>query len=201
MGLRTQAVRQARACITSLTRNWPVNKNYFHGGLLFVRFLIFASLSSEEAAQTGTGLAGLLSPGTQRIINAGGFDRHVCKQGDPVQLKRFFWFLISILVGAGLGIFYGWVINPIQYVDTAPPSLRSDYKADYVLMVAESYHRQQDLAQAVQQLTFLGDDPPLRLVQQAIIVSQELGYSVEDVQQLATLSEALQATGQSGGQP
>ncbi len=39
MGLRTQAVRQARACITSLTRNWPVNKNYFHGGFYLYGFL------------------------------------------------------------------------------------------------------------------------------------------------------------------
>lgn len=151
--------------------------------------------------QNDNGPVGLLSPGTQRIINAGGFDRHVCRQGDPVQFKRFFWFLISILVGAGVGIFYGWVVNPIQYVDTAPPSLRADYKADYVLMVAESYRREQDLAQAIQQLAFLGDDPPLRLVQQAIITSQDLGYSVDDVQQLAALSEALQGMGQSGGQP
>jgi hypothetical protein len=118
-----------------------------------------------------------------------------------VRYKRFFWFLFSILLGAVVGVLYGWVVNPIQYVDTAPPSLRSDYKADYVLMVAEVYQREQNLAQAVQRLAFLGDEPPLRLVQQAIITSQELGYSVEDIQRLADMSQALQQAGQGGGQP
>ncbi len=42
--------------------------------------------------------------------------------------KRYLWFMVSILVGLALGVIYGWVINPVQYVDTPPSNLRADYK-------------------------------------------------------------------------
>ena len=48
--------------------------------------------------------------------------------------SRWILFIFAILVGAGLGLLYGWVINPVDYVDTTPDTLRIDYKTDYVLM-------------------------------------------------------------------
>ena len=52
---------------------------------------------------------------------------------------RWLAFLVAIGIGLGLGLYYGWVVSPVAYVDTAPNTLRPDYKADYVLMVAEAY--------------------------------------------------------------
>ena len=46
--------------------------------------------------------------------------------------------LLVLLLGIALGLLVGWVLVPIQYVDTTPDTLRGDYRADYVLMVAES---------------------------------------------------------------
>ena len=37
-------------------------------------------------------------------------------------------------------MFYGWVVNPVEYIDIAPESPRVDYKTDYVLMTAEAYN-------------------------------------------------------------
>ncbi len=54
-------------------------------------------------------------------------------------MSRWTKFLIAVILGAAAGLFYGWVVNPVEYVDIAPESLRVDYKTDYVLMVAESY--------------------------------------------------------------
>jgi hypothetical protein len=53
---------------------------------------------------------------------------------DNTLMIRWLTFLLAIAIGAAAGLYYGWVINPIRYIDAAPDSLRSDYKADYVLM-------------------------------------------------------------------
>lgn len=76
-----------------------------------------------------------------------------------------------IAIGIGLGLIYGWIIEPVKYVDTAPDSLRLDYKTDYVLMVAEAYQVEHDLNLAVQRLTLLGGDP-LDTVSTAIAFAQ-----------------------------
>jgi|YNPBryantNP2012_1023418.scaffolds.fasta_scaffold10966_4 hypothetical protein len=108
--------------------------------------------------------------------------------------KRFLFFTIAILLGAVLGMLYGWLINPVRYVDTAPDMLRADYKADYVLMVAEVYAKDGDLAMAQFRLARLGTESPLQIAQSAILTAKELGYSQQDLQKMAQLSEALLAT-------
>lgn len=104
---------------------------------------------------------------------------------------RIFFFLLAILVGAGLGLYYGWVVNPARFVDTTPDTLRSDYQADFVLMVAEVYQADQDIEIAARRLALLGDTP-VRLVQQAIVTAEDLGYTLADIEQMAQLSRALQ---------
>lgn len=107
--------------------------------------------------------------------------------------KRFIWFLIMIALGAAAGLAYGWIINPVKYVDTAPQSLRADYKADYVLMVAEIYRSDQNLPAAIQALTFLGAMSPQQITSEAIITGQTIGYSTEDLQVMGQLMQAIQA--------
>ena len=43
--------------------------------------------------------------------------------------------LVAALAGLGLGLYFGWVVSPVQYVDTEPSSLQASYKDDYVLMI------------------------------------------------------------------
>ncbi len=105
---------------------------------------------------------------------------------------RLVWFLISIALGVAAGLAYGWVFNPVQYVNTTPDSLREDYKTDYVLMVAEIYEGDGSVDLAVKRLQLLADDAPLRIVQRAIITAQELDYSNRDLDRLGRLSLELQ---------
>ncbi len=67
---------------------------------------------------------------------------------------------IGLVLGMAAGLLYGWVISPVQYVDTAPASLRADYKAEYALMVAEAYAREGDLDRARATLSTLGLPAP-----------------------------------------
>jgi hypothetical protein len=108
-------------------------------------------------------------------------------------LSRWIGFLIAIGIGASLGLLYGWIINPVDYVETAPNTLRIDYKTDYVLMVAEAYRNENDLALALRRLAYLGDTPPDEMITQAITFAQQAGYLDNDRKLMTTLLTALQA--------
>lgn len=106
--------------------------------------------------------------------------------------SRIIWFSISLIVGLAAGIVYGWVVRPLSYADVSTEQLRSDYRIDYVLMTAEVFRHDGDPAKAAQQLAFLGDEPVIRYVQEAIITGSELGYSRADLDLLGSLAASLQ---------
>lgn len=105
-------------------------------------------------------------------------------------MARWIGFLLAVALGAAAGLYYGWVLNPATYVETTPESLRADYKADYVLMAAEIYAADGDLAAAQTRLAFLGGTP-IELVQDALAVGLRAGYTDFDLQQLRALAAAL----------
>ncbi|WP_299026329.1 hypothetical protein [uncultured Thermanaerothrix sp.] len=108
-----------------------------------------------------------------------------------MRLWRVLGFLFTLAVGLGLGLYLGWGILAAQPKDMTPETLRADYQADYVLMVAEIYQREGDVNAAAQRLALLGESP-LRKVQEAILTAQQLGYAREDIETLARLFQALQ---------
>jgi len=104
---------------------------------------------------------------------------------------RIILFVLAILVGIAAGLYYAWVINPGTPAAVTLPNLRQDYHTDYILMVAETYQADGDLALASTRLAALGPDSPARLAEQAILSARDLNYSVQDVQSLAKLAQAL----------
>jgi hypothetical protein len=106
-------------------------------------------------------------------------------------MSRWIGFILAILVGAAAGMLYGWVISPVEYVDTTPQTLRVDYKSDYVLMVAEAYSTERDLAIAVTRLAALGSDMPAEIVRQAILFAESQGYTDADVALMRSLGRDL----------
>ena len=63
---------------------------------------------------------------------------------------------MSILIGIVAGLVFGWMVEPRRFAESAPSTLRSDYKADYVLMVAEVYQKDKDVTLAISRLALLG---------------------------------------------
>ena len=112
-------------------------------------------------------------------------------------MNRWFKFFVAILIGLALGLVYGWVISPVEYLDTTPTTLRYDYRTDYVLMVAEIFDSNQDADQAVHQLAQLGSDPPVEIVIQSLGYGTQLGYASEDLLLIQNLATSMQ-TWQSG---
>lgn len=109
-----------------------------------------------------------------------------------ISMVRWILFFISVGVGIAAGLYYGWVINPVHYVDTTPDTLRADYKADYVLMAAEAYQKDGDLQTAARRLAVLGDARPQESVAKATLFATQAGYGSADLSLMQKLGEALQ---------
>jgi hypothetical protein len=105
--------------------------------------------------------------------------------------SRWVRFILVILIGIVAGLYYGWVVNPVKYVDAPPDTLRIDFKSDYALMVAEAYSQGHDLATAQQRLALFSASP-VDLVNQAIVFGQGHGYAEQDLLEMRSLLEALQ---------
>ena len=106
--------------------------------------------------------------------------------------SRWIRFAIAIAAGIGLGLLVGWVVAPVKYIDTTPDLLRADYKADYVLMVAETYQADGNLGQVMQRLAVLDKRPPLQIAQQALAYAIGVNYSAADINLLNRMIQAMQ---------
>jgi hypothetical protein len=110
----------------------------------------------------------------------------------PFNMSRWIRFLLALLVGAAGGLFYGWQIDPVKYVDTTPDSLRSDYRSDYVLMVAEAYQSDHDLDLAARRLALLGSSPPAEIALDALLFAEGHGWLDADLDLMRDLYTVLQ---------
>ena len=107
-------------------------------------------------------------------------------------MSRWTFFILILMVGIGLGLLYGWVINPVSYQDTTLQDLRIDYKTDFTLMVAEVYHSEGDLEWAMNRLTLLEDPSPLTSVENALKFASQAEYTLPDMFLLRDLHNALE---------
>lgn len=103
--------------------------------------------------------------------------------------------LLGLLLGITAGLVYGWLIQPVEYVNTTPESLREDFQADYVLMLAEVYPGQEDLDWVRQHLALLGPAPPEDSVGVAVEYARAHNFSAVDIRRIEQLERALSAQG------
>jgi len=108
-------------------------------------------------------------------------------------------FLIAILLGVAAGLLYGWVISPVQYTNTSPDTLRSDYRTDYILMTAEVFSADHDVDAAARRLALLGSASPFQTATQGLRDGLERGFPAADLSVLRDLVDALQSWQPSGG--
>ncbi|MDD5468949.1 MAG: hypothetical protein PHS96_14215 [Anaerolineales bacterium] len=106
--------------------------------------------------------------------------------------RRGAWFLLTgLIIGAVLGLFYAWVVQPVQYTNTAPASLRADFKDRYRALIALAYSADGDLVRARARLELLEDDDSYRsLAEQAQRTLAE-GGSADEARALGKLASAL----------
>lgn len=107
-------------------------------------------------------------------------------------MPRWAQIVLLTTLGIALGLVYGWVIDPVEFTDVTPDVLRSDYQTDYVLMVAEAYHSEQDPTLASRRLAVLGSKPPVTLVDKAYAYALQANYRSDDLNLIQNLDLALQ---------
>lgn len=108
-------------------------------------------------------------------------------------LLRLFLFLIGLLAG----IIYAWKISPVQYTNVPLSALRADYRADYVMAIAEAYQEEQNLDLAIRRLSLLGTASPLTYVQEALIYAQTHNFDEGEIALLESFVQALTHTSSS----
>jgi hypothetical protein len=101
------------------------------------------------------------------------------------------WGGLAAGLGLGLGLLYAWVISPVQYVNTAPDTLRPDLQAVYMQWAARAYAVDSDLSRARYRLALL------RLTDPAAAVSELVLHT--DGAEAAALADLAMALG--GGTP
>jgi hypothetical protein len=112
-------------------------------------------------------------------------------------MRRAALVLLALSAAAGLagGLFYTWIVDPVEYYDTAPDSLHIQDKLTYLALIGDLYASEGDLAQTRARLADLdieADGPVLAgLVEQYL----DAGGRPEEVRNLARLAEALGASG------
>lgn len=108
-------------------------------------------------------------------------------------MPRWLVMILLGLLGLAAGLYYAREVAPVDYVDTTPDSLREDYRADYVLMVAESFHAERNEESARRKLAVLGTGSAETTCGEALQFGRSAGYSAEDVALLEELQRGLQA--------
>lgn len=108
-------------------------------------------------------------------------------------MSRILVILLFVAAGFGLGLAYGRLVAPVEYVDADPASLRIDYRSDFVLMVAERYAADHDAVGAVSHLELLGAQAADRVSAEAIQFGQSAHYAGSDLELMQQLLRAVQA--------
>lgn len=105
-------------------------------------------------------------------------------------MSRWLQALLIALLGLAAGLFYGWRIAPVEYINTTPDTLHQDYKNEYTLMVAESFQNHGNLDLAARQLALLGSAHPAEIIQ---ISLDSASYSEHESKLVKALLDEIKA--------
>ncbi|HVU11987.1 MAG TPA: hypothetical protein VHD90_11955 [Phototrophicaceae bacterium] len=100
-------------------------------------------------------------------------------------------FIVALIVGALLGLYFGWVQFPVKYTDSTPDRLAQQYKDDYTVMVANAYLDDGDLTGALDRMRVLGVDNVPAYIQDTTERFITNSSDVKDIQALVALSAGL----------
>ncbi|GAB4162198.1 MAG: hypothetical protein Fur0021_36230 [Candidatus Promineifilaceae bacterium] len=91
--------------------------------------------------------------------------------------RTVFFLVLGLLLGAGLGLYLGWVVWPTEFTNADPSLLAETYRQDYALMIATAYERDGDLATARWRAATLDVENPndwlLRFTVDTILAGQD----------------------------
>ncbi len=106
-------------------------------------------------------------------------------------MRSFLIFLITLALGVALGLYLGWVALPVQYVDTAPDTLRQADRDEVILMIAVAYAGDANIEIARARFRRLGLADPGPAIVQTAQRALVAGAPESDLRALARLAAAF----------
>ena len=113
--------------------------------------------------------------------------------GKRRRLPRWSYPLLGIALGLAVGLFYTWVVNPVQFYDTDPVDLRPLHKETWIQLVAAAYRQDGDLDRAYTRLAGLEDASIGQTVADITERAIQSGRPAARIRALAALADALGA--------
>ncbi len=109
-------------------------------------------------------------------------------------MNRDKWLIPALGLSLGIigGLYYAWFVNPVSYRETAPSSLRADFKANYIALIASAYDSTNDLKRAQFRLDSLDDPNPIETLSTLAQQGKALGLSESQVKALKFLITAIE---------
>lgn len=101
--------------------------------------------------------------------------------------------LLGIAAGVGLGLWYGWEIDPVEYTDTDIAYLHPIYRDEYIRLVSSAYALDRDLDTARARIVLLDVADPAAAVADLAERAISDGVSGPDIALLARLAVDLGA--------
>ena len=101
--------------------------------------------------------------------------------------------LVGIAAGVGLGLWYGWEIDPVEYTDTDIAYLHPIYRDEYVRLVSSAYALDGDLDTARARIALLALPAPANAI--ADLAEQAISQAKPppQIRVLAQLASAMGA--------
>jgi hypothetical protein len=104
-------------------------------------------------------------------------------------------FVLVLIAGIAGGLVFAWVLAPVEYVDTAPDSLRVQDQLVYLTILGDLYVPLKDLAWAEARLEELGVEADGDILASYVELYLDGGGRPEHVRHLAQLAKDLGASG------
>jgi len=99
--------------------------------------------------------------------------------------------IAALLVGAGVGLYLGWVVFPAQAAVSPAAALATTYQDEYTVMVAAAWLVDRDTTAALDRLRLLAVPNIPAYVQDVTERYITKSRSIEDIRLLVALSEGL----------
>jgi hypothetical protein len=112
--------------------------------------------------------------------------------------RRHIWLavllgLFGLAAGTGLGLWYGWEVDPVAYTDTDLAHLHPSYRDEFILMVSKAYALDGNLDAARARLEWLMLPDPVSATADLAEQSIAQGAPPPRIRVLAQLAHALGA--------
>ena len=103
------------------------------------------------------------------------------------------WYLLTgLIIGGVIGLLYAWLVQPVQYTNTTPASLRSDFKDQYRSLIALAYMSNGDMVRAKARLELLKDEDSYRALAEQAQRTLAYGGFPQEARALGLLAVALE---------